>query len=111
MEYEPSWQNATESMVNIKDEVLAALVRRGNRIVGYGLGMTQRGRISQLGVEENLWDSAVPSVILEQLCRASEKEEIGAINIDPDATRTLDLFHRHGFELEVDQYEMTKRLV
>jgi ribosomal protein S18 acetylase RimI-like enzyme len=110
MEYEPSWQNATESMINVKDEVLAALVRRGNRIVGYGLCMTQRGRVSQLGVEEDLWNSAVPSVILEHLCRASEKEEIGAINIDPEATRTLELFYRHGFELEVDQYEMTKRL-
>jgi ribosomal protein S18 acetylase RimI-like enzyme len=33
MEYEPSWQNATESMANVKDEVLAALVaaRRSDR--------------------------------------------------------------------------------
>jgi ribosomal protein S18 acetylase RimI-like enzyme len=111
MEYEPSWQNATESMANVKDEVLAALVRRDDRIVGYGLCMTQRGRISQIGVEGELWDSTVPSVILQRLCRASQKEEIGAINIDPAATRTLELFYRHGFELEVDQYEMTKQLV
>jgi len=110
MEYEPSWQNATESMANIKDEVIAVLVRRDDRIVGYGLCMTRHGRISQMGVEEDLWESTVPSVILERLCRASQKEEIGAINVDPKATRTLKLFYRHGFELEVDQYEMTKRL-
>jgi ribosomal protein S18 acetylase RimI-like enzyme len=110
MEYEPSWQNATESMINIRDEVHTVLVRSDDRIVGYGLALIARGRITQLGVEESLWGGPVPSVVLERLCRASQYAEIAAINVDPDARRTLDLLSRHGFELYVDQFEMEKPL-
>jgi hypothetical protein len=110
MECRPSWQNATESVLNIRDEVRAVLARVEERIVGYGLATTEQGRIPQIGFEEDYWAGSVPSVVLERLCASMNQKEIAVINVDPSAKKTLDLLAQHGFEMYVDQYEMTKRL-
>ncbi len=110
MEYAPSWQNETASMIAVADQVLSAVVRAGREIAGYGLIMPQRGRVTQLALAPELWDTDIPSVILTQLCQAAKGEEIAAINVDPCAERTLELLAAHGFERHVDQYEMSKPL-
>ncbi len=109
-EYRPSWQNATESMANIHEDVLAVTARQGQQVLASGLAIPREGRIVQLGCLPEWWESSVPSVVLRHLCEASEEDEIGIINVGQDATRTLGLLERHGFELFVEQYEMIKGL-
>jgi len=110
MEYRPSWQNATASMMQVAERVHSVVVRRDRAIVGYGLVMPARGRVTQLGVDDVLWESTVPAAILRALCGVARSEEVAAINVDPAATRTLALLRDHGFEPYVDQYEMSKPL-
>lgn len=110
MEYRPSWQHMTPSMVNIQAEVHAVIVRSGDRIVGHGMIIPDRGRITQLAVAEHLWDGPVPGVILGQLCNAAGPSAILANNVDPGARRTLDLLRGHGFEPYAEQYEMARSL-
>jgi len=110
MEYEPSWQYATRSMRNIEEQVHAVLARRGQRIVGYGLVVRERGRIAQIGVDPPLWGGAVPSAILERLCRAVGSHGVALNNVDPAARRTVELLRAHGFALHVEQHEMIRRL-
>ncbi len=109
-EYPLSWQNATASMIAVRQFVHAVLAYRGEQIVGYGLLFTSNDRVSQLGFTAQEWNSPVPSLVLQRLWRACSQSKIGMLNVEPGAEHTLALLERHGFELFIEQYEMSKEL-
>lgn len=110
MEYEPSWQNATASMMGIQEAIHAVVARAGDRVAGYGLIHAERGRITQIGIAAEWWETALPDVVLARLGARSVCDAVEAVNVDAGAKRTARLFLQNGFELFVEQYEMTKHL-
>lgn len=107
----PSWQNRLESSYEIRDRVRGVAAWKDGRMVGYGLIQTDRGRIPQIGISPNYWETDLPSVILMWLCdRVEAGKEIALINVDEDAKHTIALLSRHGFVESVRQYEMRKKL-
>lgn len=110
MEYTPSWQNETTSMLNIKELVKAVVATDNNDIVGFGLVQLGRGRISQLGFEEKYWNTELPRTLLLKLCSIAEDKEIMVINVDLDAKKTVGLFLSCDFEPSTMQFEMKKDL-
>ncbi len=108
MEYRPSWQYADTSMIGIREMIHTVCVRREERILGCGMAITDRPRIAQLRFEDPVWDGPIPALVLERLCRALERRPVIAGNVDQSAGRTLALLARHGFELDVEQFEMTR---
>lgn len=110
MEYEPSWQNNSSSLLNISDLIRFFVAREGKKIVGYGIALPSRGRICQIAFEDAYWNSKISSKLLKMMCESSETDEIMVINIDSRATRTLEFFKRHGFEPSLEQLEMKKNI-
>jgi len=110
MEYRPSWQNATESMINICEHVHMVVAKRGDRVVGYGLLLKERGRLAQFGFADDFWGEEITLPLMERLLAASEVEEIFAINIDEKAEKSLALLESCGFKEEVRQWEMMMEL-
>lgn len=111
MEYTPSWQNETTSMLNIKELVKAVVATDNNNIVGFGLVQPGRGRISQLGFAEKYWNTELPHTLLSKLCSIAEDKEILVINVDLDAKKTVELFLSCDFEPSTMQFEMKKDLI
>jgi len=110
-EYRPSWQNSMPSLLEASDRMHIISAWKADRIVGYGIVETDRGRIPQIGFETDYWDTALPSVILKKLCMLVPADrEIAIINIEDTASNTIRLFTGHGFEDWARQYEMKKRL-
>jgi len=111
MEYAPSWQNRDESVLPIADQMRGITVTKGDRVLGYGIVQTTRGRIPQIGFANDVWNTEIPFLLLERLGAVlKEGSEIAIINVDENAPNTIKLFQDAGFEELVRQYEMKKNL-
>lgn len=109
MEWRPSWQNRSEAMLAIPEELTCICAYKGDLIIGYGLLIGgNRGRVTQIGFAEDAWDSSLPSLLLEKLCTDKKFKEYNVVNIEKGAKRSMELFNRHGFWPFVEQYEMKK---
>lgn len=107
----PSWQNAMESCLVLKDKIAAVVLRRNEKAIGHGMVQMERGRIPQINVAHDIWGTDAAAHILKWLCGRVEKgKDIAAINVDEAAANTNELFLKHGFTMFIEQFEMAKDL-
>ncbi len=110
MTYEPSWQNATPSMINIKEMASLVLAWIGDHIAGYGVLLKDQGRITQLGFSSQGQRADIKHNLVQRMVSGSFEPEVMAINIDAEDHDLHSLFCECGFVLEVEQYEMKRSL-
>lgn len=80
-DFPPSWQNANASMEKILPYLTIIEATYNQELVGYGIIENHTGDIPQLSVNINYRRQGIGSLLLEELVKYSEKDEIRIINI------------------------------
>ncbi len=109
-DYHPSWQNSLDSIAAIQNETVAAAVYSEGKIAGYGIIHAKTGGVSQLAIDRNCRNRGVGRSLLAALAGKTEAEIISFINVDSECTSMKGFLGAMGFHLEVQQYEMVKKL-
>ena len=111
-EYMPSWQNQTESLLQIRGGIQVVTAWQNGNIIRFGTMQAERGRIPQIGFLPDRWNTELAPVLLAMLCNIVEPcKEIAVINVEDTAAKTIELLKRHGFTEMTRQYEMKKSLI
>lgn len=105
-DWEPSWQNSTESICALQEEFMYSVVRFENKIVGYGIIEKRTGDIPQLAVDKNYRRKGIGRSIMTALISNAEPSRIAVLNVDDRAKVSKDFLSALGFENYVEQYEM-----
>ncbi|TCL76383.1 acetyltransferase (GNAT) family protein [Hydrogenispora ethanolica] len=107
LDYQPTWQNATPSILNLKDRYQGLRIMLGQREVGYAVIHREYGDLPQLGLAEELRRERLP--LLGMLAPYTRSAVLKAINVEEGSYLGPWLIGQ-GMQGHVDQYEMAKDL-
>jgi len=103
----PSWQNSIAAVDRIpKDRVIVGAYADGT-CVGYGVVFKPAANLMQLAVAPAYRRKGIGSRILRAL---SNGETLKVNNIDEELKGTLAFYEANGFEMVLEQFEMSKIL-
>lgn len=109
-DFQPSWQNAPESVLEIPDKFSCVVCKEANMTIGYGIIETETGDIPIIAVHPAWRRKGVGKRILNKLLSINQSDNIRAINIESTAISANDFLRSAGFIQNIDQYEMVKKL-
>ncbi len=105
--FNPTWQNETQSLWAGKDQLTAVVAWKANQPVGYGVISRHKGDVLQISVDNALRNQGIGSGIINNLSRCTLSNAIRAINVESSDDETCRFFLSIGFEHHLDQYEMS----
>ncbi len=103
--FNPSWQNACASFMNMRANHHLHLQKSGNVLAGYGIVHIKTGSILQLGLHPDYRNPEMLEKIVRGLCRNTESPVLRYLNVEENSlieSYLLDL----GFRSIINQYEM-----
>lgn len=109
-EFQPSWQNTPESVMEVPDKFSCIVCKDADNIIGYGIIEAETGDIPIIAVDPVFRRKGVGKRILNKLADISKSENIRAINIESTAVSVNQFLRSSGFTQSVDQFEMIKKL-
>ncbi|OQB47947.1 MAG: putative acetyltransferase [Firmicutes bacterium ADurb.Bin153] len=105
-DFEPSWQNSTDSILSVPGRFAYASVRIGDAIAGYGLIDRQTGDVPQIAVDRRHRGKGVGSCIMAHLAESTSSGRIKVINVDSRCASALSFLRSIGAGPFVNQHEM-----
>jgi ribosomal protein S18 acetylase RimI-like enzyme len=109
-EAKPSWQNAIQSIKNISEVFLYALIIIEEKIVGYGIVDKKTGDVPQFAVHATYQKHGIEQQLFSALLNKTEKTVLSLTNIDTRLGSLIVLLQDIGFKRTTSQYEMIKEL-
>ncbi len=103
--FAPTWQNTKQAILNIRDNNNFVFIMNEENIVGYGVIHKDRGEIHQIGVHKDLRRKGIGTVIINELAKVTNSEELIILNLD-NRSGEKEFFEKIGFEKYVNQFEM-----
>ena len=110
MDFEPSWQNAPESLMRNPGAFDCLVAYEGCVPVGFGVSETAYGDISLLAVDRSRRRRGIGSALLRELARRSRPGTVKVLNIDTGCQNMKAFMAASGLDFTCSQYEMRKRL-
>ncbi|WZL72470.1 GNAT family N-acetyltransferase [Clostridiaceae bacterium 35-E11] len=109
-DFNPSWQNAIDSINAIPDAFIYSIVRFDDTIVGYGIIDKKTGDIPQIAVNKDYRGKGIARSIMTDMIKHTESYKISVLNVENQLKSMKDFLLELGFEYSVDQYEMLLRI-
>jgi ribosomal protein S18 acetylase RimI-like enzyme len=103
--FKPSWQNAYESYLNIKDNYNVINWEKDNKIIGYGIIHKYNGNIMQIGIEPMYRNIETLSKFINGLINRTSSPKLKYLNVE-DGSEMDSLLHKLDQKKIVSQYEM-----
>lgn len=103
--FNPSWQNACISFMNMRANHYLHLQKNGNVLAGYGIVHRKTGSILQLGLHPDHRSTEVLKKVITGLCQHTESAVLKYLNVEENSlieSYLTDL----GFRNIINQYEM-----
>ncbi|UCG44647.1 MAG: GNAT family N-acetyltransferase [Candidatus Bathyarchaeota archaeon] len=105
-DWQPSWQNSTNSMKRCPDKKLILGAISDNECVGYAILYPESGDITQIAVDKGQRRQGIGSQLVKRLVEETHKGRLAILNVDNAATGTIDFLMRMGFKNFIGQHEM-----
>lgn len=109
-DFKPSWQNSVDSINTIPDSFLYSIIRKDNKIAGYGIVDKKSGDIPQIAVDKNHRGKGIGKAIISDLISITESNKISVINVDSQCSSMEKFLINLEFKPFVSQYEMVLKL-
>jgi ribosomal protein S18 acetylase RimI-like enzyme len=107
----PSWQNSIDAVQRVIDTVVILEGHLDDSCVGYGIVAKSSGNLFQLAVGENYRRRGIGRALLFALQdRVSEDQRIKINNVDEDLRDAMAFFAAAGFDLVLEQHELSLTL-
>ncbi|MDF2884806.1 MAG: acetyltransferase, family [Clostridiaceae bacterium] len=104
-DFNPSWQNSTDSITIKKDDFYCINVKLANEVIGYGIIDKKTGDIPQIAVHKDYRRRGIAKSIITELINNTDSNKISVLNVNKNSTLAKFL-HDLNFEHFIDQYEM-----
>lgn len=104
----PSWQNAVQSLENIKDLCTIAIAYVDDVPAGYVIFNAESGKIHQFAVSPEYRRMGIGSSLFEWVNTARKGQEVYVYNIDHDSASSLGFLRKIGLSEKVVQFEMSR---
>jgi len=109
-DFRPSWQNSVDSAKSGAGDCIAAIIRLSGEIAGYGIIDQTTGSFYQLAVEKQHRGKGIGAGLLNALIQKSKSDKLSFLNVYSGCDSMCGFLEKHGFRLEVKQYEMIRKL-
>jgi ribosomal protein S18 acetylase RimI-like enzyme len=107
----PAWQNSIDAVLRVDNTVAILEAHIEDRCIGYGIVSESSGNLFQLAVDKNCRRRGVGRTLLSALQnRVTYDHPIKVNNVDEDLEDTIAFFRAVGFDLVLEQYELTLTL-
>lgn len=107
-DFDPSWQNASDSINAVPEVFRYAAALDGDKVVGYGVIDPRSGDVPQMAVHPDYRRRGIGASLLDWLVQIAEAPKISVLNVDKDC-RSMNVFLKAaGFEVFAEQYEMLR---
>lgn len=103
--FQPSWQNAKESVLNVIDRYAYVGIMDGDCCIGYGLVHTVSGNIAQIGVAAAHRNTGLEHVLMSELAQRTNSESLTFVNVE-QGDYIEEKLRTAGFDRFIGQYEM-----
>ena len=105
-DFDPSWQNAVDSMKAVPEAFAYVTARSGEEMAGYGIVDMRTGDIPQIAVQKAHRGKGIALRILAELAKSTEASTLSVLNVQEGIKPMEDFLLGAGFDLHVGQYEM-----
>jgi ribosomal protein S18 acetylase RimI-like enzyme len=105
-DFDPSWQNAVDSIKAVPEAFAYVTVRSGEEMAGYGIVDMRTGDIPQIAVQKAHRGKGIALRILAELAKSTEASTLSVHNVQEGIKPMEDFLLGAGFDLHVGQYEM-----
>lgn len=109
-DFKPSWQNSADSIKTVSDSFLYSIIRKENKIAGYGIVDKKSGDIPQIAVDKYYRGNGIGKAIISDLINMTESSKISVINVDSQCSSMENFLLNLEFKPFVSQYEMTLKI-
>jgi ribosomal protein S18 acetylase RimI-like enzyme len=107
----PSWQNSPEAVDRTTPNNVVLEVWFDGNCVGYGVVSKTSGNLYQLAIDRPYRRKGLGSLLIDQLQRrVVTGDPIKVNNVDEELNDALAFYKSVGFQLVLEQYEMSKEL-
>lgn len=86
---EPSWQNAIESIQNVKKSFDYALVVDEGVIIGYGIVDSKTGDVPQIAIHKDYRKRGIGKQLVLALLNKTKGESLNVVNVDDDRSMII----------------------
>jgi ribosomal protein S18 acetylase RimI-like enzyme len=104
-DFQPSWQNNSTAVENLKQSNLSIGIYDNEKLLGYIIFNPRLKRLHQLAVDKNYRKRGIGRQLLKHIS-AHYGSEFSIINIDSSSKETLQFLTGIGMNMYVKQYEM-----
>ncbi len=105
-EFEPSWQNAIDSILAAPEVFITAIAKSDDKMVGYGIIERITGDIPQFAVSPAYRRLGIGTSLLAELVSNTEAAKVRILNVEAEKNTVLKFLTALGFEHFISQYEM-----
>lgn len=109
-DFNPSWQNSVESILEIPSEFSCSVYKSDNEIIGFGMIEKSSGDIPLLAVAPEHRMKGIGTKLWQSLLTENQSSIVKAINIDSASTSANEFLKSNGLAMTVKQFEMIKTL-
>ncbi|MCG8570436.1 MAG: GNAT family N-acetyltransferase [Spirochaetes bacterium] len=107
-DYQPSWQNSMESIKNVHSQFNIIEAHQDSKLLGYAFINPLNGEIPQIALKKEERGKGIGESILQKVIETTTADKISIINTDKRDHNLNSFLEKHGFELNLSQYEMIK---
>jgi ribosomal protein S18 acetylase RimI-like enzyme len=109
-DFEPTWQNAFESIARQPDAFVVVGAFAEEKMIGYGIIEPLSGDIPQIAVAPAHRRNGIGSAILKALIQQNKRPTIKLINVETSCNSLMCFLARQGMKESGRQYEMIREL-
>ena len=107
----PSWQNSIEAIQRTSDTSITVEAHLKGSCIGYAVWSKVSGNLFQLAVDNNYRRTGAGRALVSAIQdRVTDDRLIKVTNVDEDLKETIAFFRAVGFDLVLEQYELTLTL-
>lgn len=110
-DYDPSWQNSTESLERGGDDVTYLAAYDNNRAVGVIAINPRQGDLMSLAVHPSFRNRGIGSRLFEKAVDIVETDRVKMLNVNSRCTSLITFLEHRDITPTVTQFEMTKSLI
>ncbi|NML69719.1 GNAT family N-acetyltransferase [Chryseobacterium sp. RP-3-3] len=109
-EIQPTWQNAVQTLENIKDLCSIAIAYKHNVQVGYVIFNAVSGKIHQFAVSPDCQNMGIGSSLFSYINDTVKGRDVYVYNVDNRSVPTVCFLKKIGLSKKVVQFEMIREV-
>lgn len=109
-DFNPSWQNGSESILRSLKEFRFIAVLKGDCIIGYCIFVPISGDISQIAVQKDHRRKGIATVLLREAVKHIKHSSVKVINTEVTCSNITEFLDSFGIPLNGKQFEMIREI-